>query len=139
MSWFKSEFAKQTGPTGKLNGNGSKLLSAAYKAQLGNLVDEATREEHHLPEGTTWADFVALQTVKRAVGMVAKENICFTAITELREATEGKIAEKIVATNNEELMALARAINGEPAEQLPDSTDPDSTDPVDPDQPSSTE
>lgn len=92
---------------------GSKLLSAAYRAYLGELVPEADRRAMKLQEGSTWSDAIALQTIKRAVGMVSKENICFTAITELREATEGKIAEKIVAAGNEELAALARAISGD--------------------------
>ena len=93
----------------------SKLLSQGYREWLGMLVPEAQRVEFRLPEGSTWADAIALQTIKRAVGLVSKENICFTAITELREATEGKIAEKIVSAGNEELLALAKAINGEPA------------------------
>lgn len=113
MPWLKSEYSKE-------RGKGTKLLSAAYKAYLGTLVDEANRLTLKLPPGSTWSDAVALQTVKRAVGIIHKDNICFTAITELREATEGKIAEKIVAAGNEELAALARAINGEPA-QIPGS------------------
>lgn len=116
MPWFKSDYAQERGPSGRLKGHGSKLLSAAYKAYLGTLVDEQTRREMKLPEGSTWSDAIALQTVKRAVGQVSKENICFTAITELRETTEGKTPEKVISTGNEELMALASAINGQPAE-----------------------
>lgn len=115
MAFIKSDFANERGPSGRLKGHGAKLLSSGYKAQLGTLVDEETRQTYKLPPGSTWADFIALQTVKRAVGLVAKENICFTAITELRETTEGKTPERIAAAGNEELLALARAINGEPA------------------------
>lgn len=121
MAFFKSEFAKERTPTGRDRGNGSKLLSAAYKAYLGTLVDEQTRRDLKLPEGSTWADAIALQTVKRAVGQVSKENICFTAITELRETTEGKTPEKIISAGNEELVALAKAISGPPAEGDTDS------------------
>lgn len=116
MAWIKSDYAQERGASGRLKGHGSKLLSAAYKAYLGTLVDEQTRRELKLPEGSTWSDAIALQTVKRAVGQVSKENICFTAITELRETTEGKTPEKIIATGNEELLALTQAINGPPAE-----------------------
>jgi hypothetical protein len=94
---------------------GAKLLSQGYREWLGVQVPEKIREDMRLPEGATWADAIAVHTIKRAVGIVGKDNICFTAITELREATEGKIAEKIVATGNEELMALAQAMNSPPA------------------------
>lgn len=97
---------------------GAKLLSVGYREWLGRLVDEATRTQLKLPEGATWADAIALQTVRRAVNIIGKDSICFTAITELRESTEGKTAERIVAGSNEELAALARAISGAP-EVLP--------------------
>lgn len=96
---------------------GSKLLSSAYRQHLATPVTEDVRRDHRLPHGATWADFIALQTVKRAVGLVGKEQICFTAITELRETTEGKTAERIVAAGNEELAALAMALSGPPADE----------------------
>ena len=126
MTWFKSDYAQEKRTNGSLKGHGSKLLSAGYKAYLGTLVDEQTRQDMKLPPGSTWADAIALQTVRRAVGQVSKEQICFTAITELRETTEGKTAEKIIATGNEELQALAAAISGAPA-PIP-SDNPASTD-----------
>lgn len=94
---------------------GQKLLSTAYRAYLGRLVDEATRVSLKLPEGATWADAIAVQTIKRAVGLVGKEQICFTAITELRESTEGKNPERLVTAGNEELAALAKVLAGPPA------------------------
>lgn len=109
MAFIKSEY-------GKGRGAGAKLLSGAYKEYLARLVDEQTRVEHHLAPGTTWADFIALQTVKRATGLVSKEQICFTAITELRESTEGKIPERMAVGGNEELAALAMALSQPPAE-----------------------
>lgn len=109
MAFFKSEY-------GKGRGAGTKLLSAAYKEYLGRPVDENTRIEHKLPDGTTWADFIAYQSVRRAVGVISKENICFTAITELRETTEGKTPERMAVGGNEELAALAAALNAPPAE-----------------------
>lgn len=95
--------------------NGKKLLSASYREYLGRPVDKKTQEEFKAPDGTTWSDLIAYQVVRRAVGIVGKDSVCFTAITELRETTEGKTAERIVAAGNEELEALARAITGEPA------------------------
>ena len=94
---------------------GAKLLSAGYREWLGRLLPEAQREEFGLPEGATWADAIAMQTIKRAVNLVSKEQICFTAITELRESTEGKTPEKVMVAQNEELLALAKAITGAPA------------------------
>ncbi len=96
-------------------GAGTKLLSAGYREYLGRPVPESVRLEMKLQEGSTWADAIALQTVKRACGLISKDNICFNAITELRETTEGKTAERIVSAGNEELLALAKAITGEPA------------------------
>jgi hypothetical protein len=108
MAFIKSEYAAG----GRKAGN--KLLSAAYKDYLGRLVDENTRVENKLPEGTTWADFIAFQNVRRAVGVISKENICFTAITELRETTEGKTPERMAVGGNEELAALAAALAAPP-------------------------
>jgi hypothetical protein len=95
---------------------GAKLLSVGYREWLGRLVPEETRERMRLPEGSTWADAIALQTIKRAINIVGKEEICFTAITELRETTEGKTAERIVTAGNEELAQLARCISEGPAQ-----------------------
>jgi uncharacterized protein (UPF0218 family) len=110
MPWSKTAIAAE-------RSGGKKLLSAAYRDYLGALVTEELRQQLRLPEGSTWSDAIAFQTVKRAVGIVPKENICFTAITELREATEGKIAEKLVATGNEELAALAAALSAPPHDE----------------------
>lgn len=96
-------------------GAGSKLLSAGYREYLERLVPEEERTKLKLPEGSTWADAIAQQTIRRAVAIVGKDEICFTAITEIRETTEGKTAERIVSAGNEELAALAAAINGPPA------------------------
>lgn len=116
MAFIKSEYSGRAA--------GAKLLSSAYKGYLGALVDEDTRVTFHLPNGSTWADFIAFQTVKRAVGMVSKENICFTAITELRESTEGKTPERMAVGGNEELAALAAALNS-PIEAVPEPTGPE--------------
>lgn len=113
MAWYE----KKAGQKDYSRSIGAKLLSAGYREWLAMLLPEATRVEYHMPEGSTWADAIALHTIRRAVGLVAKENICFTAITELRESTEGKTAEKIIASSNPELEALALAITGGPAEQ----------------------
>ena len=115
MPFFKSDYAKETDKAGRFKAHGTRLLSAGYKATLGYLVDEETRVAYNLERGATWADFIALQTVRRAVGLVSKEAICFTAITEIRESTEGKTPERVIASGNEELLALAKAINGDPA------------------------
>lgn len=121
MPFFKSEYAQERKSNGRTKGFGAKLLSSAYKATLGELVDEETRSHFKLPFGATWADLIALQVAKRSVGLISKEQVCFTAITELRETTEGKTAEKIAVGGNSELDALAAALSGEPA-PLPGTT-----------------
>jgi len=105
MPFFKSEFVKERGA-------GQKLLSAAYREYLGRLVPQEYLEQYRLAPGSTWADAIALQVVKKAIGIIGKDKLCFDAITELRETTEGKTAERLVTAGNEELAALARAISG---------------------------
>jgi hypothetical protein len=133
--WFEAKkkaiaeaLGENYGVMDRSRSEGQKLLSSAYRAFLGRLIPEADRLSLKLPEGATWADAIAVQTIKRAVGLVSKENICFTAIAELRETTEGKNAERIVTAGNEELAALARVLAGPPAEEdgaqkLPSSTE----------------
>lgn len=111
-------------PAGRPKGPSKNLLSKAYKAILGNPLDEDLRQELGLPEGCTWADAIGYNVVKRALGKVPDEKICFRAITELRETTEGKTPEKVIAAGtNEELTALARIMQGEPAK--PDGEEED--------------
>jgi len=110
MAWPKRDSEKA---------EAQKLLSTGYRAYLGRLVDEEHRQSLRLPEGATWADAIAYQTIKRAVGLISKENICFTAIQELRETTEGKNPERIVTAGNEELAALAKVLSGGPADESP--------------------
>lgn len=116
MAFIKSEY--------KGRGTGKQLLSSAYKGVLGSLLDEDTRVTNHMPNGSTWADLIALAVVQRAVGARNKELVCFTAITELRETTEGKTPEKVAIGGNEELAALARALNA-PLEEIPEPTGPE--------------
>jgi hypothetical protein len=93
----------------------SRLISKAYQGYLGQLVPEHYLETMDLPEGSTWSDAIAQQVLKRSVGLVTEDNICFQAITELRETTEGKTPERQVVGGNEELLALAHAIANGPA------------------------
>ena len=97
---------------------GAKLLSEGYRQWLGRMVPKQLQEELGLPECATWADAIAVQTIKRALALVGKDNICFTAISELRESTEGKTPEKVMVAQNTELLALAEAI------RMPAAPDP---------------
>ena len=94
---------------------GAKLLSEGYRNWLGRMVPADIQEQFGLPEGATWSDAIASQTIRRALALVGKDNICFTAITELRESTEGKTPEKVMVAQNTELLALAEAIRATPA------------------------
>jgi hypothetical protein len=92
------------------------LLSAAYKHHLGQKVSEDIRQAIGAEEGATWAEAIGLHMVKRAVGKVKDDEICFVAVKEIRESTEGKTPEKLIAAGtNEELTALAKIMAGDPA------------------------
>jgi hypothetical protein len=104
------------------------LLSSAYKAILGRKMSEDLRQELNLDEGASYADGIASRVVLRAIGKNKSEDVDFKAITELRETTEGKTPDKIIAAGtNEELTNLARIMAGSPAE--PDSHEEEITAP----------
>jgi len=99
-------------------GRKPNLLSAAYKAQLAKPMSADLAQALGLPdeEEHNYAEAIAHVVVHRAIGKVKDDQICFRAITELRETTEGKTPEKIIAAGtNEELVALATIMKGEPA------------------------
>lgn len=92
------------------------LLSGAYKDILKKNASEDIKNAMGLEDGATYADAIASQVVKRAIGLVPDDKICFRAITELRETTEGKTAEKIIASGeNSELTNLALLMRKPPA------------------------
>lgn len=75
---------------------GKGKISEAYTMMLNEKVPDDLK--HSLGvydvDDATWADVIAFQTVRRSVGLIDGDKICFTAITELRETTEGKTPEK---------------------------------------------
>lgn len=92
------------------------LLSGAYRHALKTQAPEDIKTSMGLEDGSTMADAVASQLLKRAIGLVPDDKICFRAITELRETTEGKTPDKIIASGtNPELAALAKMMQGPPA------------------------
>jgi hypothetical protein len=120
MTWEKGQSGNPKGSYNPIKARAKverqALLSGAYKGILNELIDEETREAMDLPEGSTWAYVIGRQVVKRAIGTVPDDKICFKAITELRETTEGKTPEKIIAAgSNLELTALAQIMRGDPA------------------------
>ena len=112
-----SEKGVSFNPAGRPKGSRTiKYLSKAYKERLNFPVSQAVKERFGFQDGATYAEAIAANVVDRALGMVADEKICFVAIKELRETTEGKTPEKaIVAGTNEELVALANIMGGNPA------------------------
>jgi hypothetical protein len=104
-------------PAGRPKGSKNRgFLSKAYIKVLGLPATEHLKEHYGLDDGDTVADAIATNVVGRALGFVKDDQICFIAIKELREATEGKIPEKaIVAGGNEELANLAAIMAGNPA------------------------
>lgn len=115
-------------PKGRPRGSKSNgmALTKAYKERLLRPVSEALKQAHDLDDGATYADAIASNLVNKALGLVPDDKICFVAIKELRETTEGKTPEKaIVAGTNEELIALATIMNGSPAPPDGEETDPE--------------
>jgi hypothetical protein len=111
-------------------GPNKNLLSKSYKAIMGIQLPEDLKQKLGLDDGCTYADAIGYQVVKRALGLVPDDRICFRAITELRETTEGKTPDKVIAAGtNAELSNLARIMQGEPA---PPDSDLDETDKPDP-------
>jgi hypothetical protein len=95
------------------------LISTAYKKILGLPIPEDVKdafEKWGVDDDTTWAELIAFNVVRRSMGMVDDDKICFRAITELRETTEGKTPEKAISLGaNLELLNLAQIMAGEPA------------------------
>jgi hypothetical protein len=93
-----------------------KLLGQAYKDILTTTITEDLKQELGLRDGATYADGIAMQVVKTALGVINEDKISFRAIVELRETTEGKTAEKVIAAGtSQELANLAAIMQGEPA------------------------
>jgi hypothetical protein len=90
-------------PSGRPKGHGSKIISEAYNAYLCQTIpaDDCARLGIDANVGITWSDMISIQTMRRSLGLVDSNKICFEAITELREVTEGKIPEKAELTGRD--------------------------------------
>ena len=77
---------------------GSKIISEAYTTYLKQAIPEEDCLKLGIQEDMigkiTWSDMISIQTMRRSLGLVNSDKICFEAITELREVTEGKVPEK---------------------------------------------
>ena len=108
----------------------AKKLSEAYANNLAarvpdNILRALDIWDPDVESKLTWADLLAQRVLARAVGQVANDKICFTAITELRETTEGRNVDKPTIGNaNSELLALASAIAAGPV--VPETPEGDS-------------
>lgn len=81
-------------PSGRPKGTGTKKISEAYTAYLQQEIPDDDRLKLGLEPGTTWADAISIQIMRRSLGLVNSDGVCFTAVTELRETTEGKTPDK---------------------------------------------
>lgn len=103
-------------------------LSEAYTIALNTRVPPEIAKALNVPEDTLWSEAIAMQVLKKSVGQIKDSEICFTAITELRESTEGKTPERMaIGGGNAELDALAKAIAGGPAKSLPETIEAEAT------------
>jgi hypothetical protein len=99
------------------NGKKPRLLSDAYRIHLSARVPKEVAKALGIPDTWKWADAIASQILKKAVGQVSDKEINFTAITELRESTEGRNVERpSLGQSNTELTALMSAIAAGPIE-----------------------
>ena len=95
----------------------TKLLSDAYRVHLSAQIPYEVAIALGIPKEWKWADAIASQVLKKAVGQVSDKEINFIAITELRESTEGKNVERpSLGQSNTELTALMSAIAAGPIE-----------------------
>lgn len=80
---------------GRPKGSGAKKISEAYNGALSQDIGEEYKIKLGLDKDApcSWADAIAIQTCRKAVDGDSS-NVNFTAITELRETTEGKTPEK---------------------------------------------
>lgn len=117
IPWKPGQSGNPAGPPKR------KLLSDTYKVHLESRVPKEIAKALGCPENWSWADAIANQVLKKAVGQISDKDISFTAITELRESTEGKTPERVaIGQGNEELTALARAISDGPIDDsIPDA------------------
>ncbi len=103
-------------------------LSEAYTIALNTRVPHEIAKALNVPDDTLWSEAIAMQVLKRSVGQIKDSEICFTAITEIRESTEGKTPERMaIGGGNVELDALAKAIAGGPAKALPEDVESQAT------------
>lgn len=84
-------------------GHGTKLISEAYHAYLQKQIPEEDCLKLGIDpaDNLTWADMIAVRTMQRSIGIVGSDKVCFDAIQELREVTEGKIPEKAEVTGKD--------------------------------------
>ena len=68
-------------------GRKRRPVSSAYAARLEMVLPEDVRKVLKLPAGSTWADGIALQQARMAIGMKASST---GAAKELREGVEGR-------------------------------------------------
>jgi hypothetical protein len=101
LKQFQFQPGKSGNPSGRPKGSGTKKISEAYTAYLEQKMPDDECRQLNFEPGTTWADALAIQTMRRSLGLVDANGICFTAITELRETTEGKTPDKAELTGKD--------------------------------------
>lgn len=116
---------KSGNPNGRPKGSGSKLVSKAYEAILNQEVPDWVKEKLEIDGKATWSDVIGIQLVKKAAGLPAEVN--FTAITELREVTEGKVPDshELSGPNKTPLQAPTFAIPVEFVDPKKETNDDD--------------
>jgi hypothetical protein len=92
---FRFKPGQSGNPGGRPKGAGSKKISEAYSAALMSPVPAEVREKLGIDTEAdcSWADLIAIQMVRKSVE-VDGAKVNFSAVTELRETTEGKTADK---------------------------------------------
>jgi hypothetical protein len=73
---------------------GAKKISEAYARHLEDKVPEDIATDLDIPLNSTWADAIAYQQLRQAIVRPANDVVNQEAVTELREVTEGKLADK---------------------------------------------